>query len=362
MKNRKVASVGPGNVTAYRKGATTYVLVDTGDLGFRYRSVNRSTRIHGGERFAVRFGHDLGKLPRGEDSAAPVVTFHPFRAEFDTNGYWYDPLPPEWVRLSANVEMEPDESLVARVRLGSGRTIATPVEPDDVPGLNEVWLDLRGVEPGTRYALELVHDGDVVDRYEGTVREPRATLSGVGIVQFGGAAAVNATVSATHGGRIEVLDESCDVLGSKWIEPGIDRRVTIELWSDGHRIQVRPDVLVRVARHHGASGALYRGATGWTTADYGGGFCPPEGQPPTPTPTPTPSPTPSPTPVGSLRSPTATPTPFSDPTPRPATPTGTGSPVGGEPGQTNGDGGSGFTTAATLLALVAVVLLRARSG
>lgn len=360
MKNRKVASVGSANVTAHRNGTTTYALVETDDLAFRYRSVNRSARIHGGERFAVRFGYDLAELPRGEDPAAPVVGFHPFRAQFDTNGYWYEPLPPEWVRLRVNVEIEPDESLLARVSLDDGRTIPAPVGSDHAPGPGRVWLDLRSVEPGTEYDLELVHDGTVVDRYNGTVREPRAALSNATLTWYGGGTAVGVTVSASHGGKVQVLDESCDVLGSTWIAPGGDRRVTVELWTEGgHRVQFRPDVLVRVARHRGASGALYRGTAGWTTADYDGGPCPPESRPSTPTPTPTSTATPTPN-----ATPPATPpptvSPTATPTPPPTTATETVSPASGESGRTSGDGGSGFTLTTTLLGLVALVLWRAR--
>jgi hypothetical protein len=392
---RKVASVGPENVTAHRNGTTTYALVETDDLAFRYRSTNRSARIHGGERFVVRFGHDLAELPRGEDPAAPVVGFHPFRAEFDTNGYWYEPLPPERVRLRVNVEIEPDESLVARVSLDDDRTVSAPVGPDHAPGPDEVWLDLRSVEPGTEYDLELVHDGDVVDRYRGIVREPRAALSNATLTWYGGGTAVGVTASASHGGKVQVLDESCDVLGSTWIAPGGDRRVTVELWTGGgHRIQFRPDVLVRVARHRGASDPFYRGPAARATLGFEDTLCPVRDSPSTPTPTPaTPTPTTSPTPDpgDASRTPTGSPhpptTPGTEPSDGAAPSTGSAgggngegdesvrtgrdgasgfsAPVGrdgasGFSAPVGRDGESGFTVPVTLLGLVTLALLGAR--
>ena len=363
MKNRKVASVGSEAVTAHRNGTRTYALVETDELSFRYRSVNRSARIHGGERFAVRFGYDLAELPRGEDPAPPVIGFHPFRAEFETNGYWYEPLAPEWVGLRVNVEVEPDESLVARVRLEDGRTVATPVEPDHAPGPDRVWIDLRDVEPGTGYDLELVHDGTVVDRYDGTVREPQATLSNATLAWYGGGTALAVTVSASHGGKVQVLDESCEVLGSRWIAPGDARRVPVELRTDdGYRIQFRPDLLVRVARHRGASHALYRGPDAEVRIDYSG-YCPTRDQSSTPTPTLGPSLTPSSTAIPPPSS-TATPPPSSTgtaalpPTRPPSTAPGTGSAADGGGDRTSGDGGSGFTPAATLVVIVVVLFGR----
>jgi len=185
MVNRKAAWLGPENVTVYRDGTTTYALVRTGSLAFRYRRVLRPAEIDGGERFAVEFGYDLGGGPDEDDPAGPVVEFFPVRSEFDPNAP-SDPPPPGSVDLAAlppgpaelpvRVFVPPEESLAVRVRLDEGRTIRAPVEPAE-GGVG--WVsrpDLRNVSPGTDYALELVHDGVVVDRYDGTVREPRATV------------------------------------------------------------------------------------------------------------------------------------------------------------------------------------------
>lgn len=354
--NRKAASVGRENLTVHRNGTMTYALVETDELAFRYRSVDRSTRVYGGERFAVELGHHLPDISRGGyEPAGPVVELHPFRAEFVTNGYWYEPLPPEWVELSVNVEVEPAKSLVARVTLWDGRTITRPVGPAEESGPNRVWTDLRDVEPGTAYALELVHDGEVVERYNGTVREPRATLSDATITEVEGGTAVDVTVSTSHGGKVQVLDESCDVVGTKWVEPGVDRRVTVELWNDdGERISrsvAEDGVLVRVARHRGASDALYRAPDPRATVGSDGGYCPASDRPSTPTTTPTPT-------VTSRVSPTAS-TPSTTPPPAtkgtdPADGTRTTDDVSDR--ATTAPDGPGFAVPTALLVLVGLVL------
>ena len=360
MVERKVAMVGPGTVTAYRNGTTTYALVGTGDLSFRYPGVDRTTRIHDGERFAVRFGFDLDELPRGDEPEGPVVEFYTHRAEFHTAGYWYEPLPPEWVELSVDVGVEPDDSLVARVRLEDGRTIAAPV---DAPGPNRVWLDLRDVDPGTGYVLELVHDDETVDRYEGTVREPGATLANATLSRVDGGAAVGVTVSTSHGGQVQVLDGSCDVVGTRWVAPGAERRLTIELGDDGERIPLsaaEDGVLIRVARHRGTSDEIYRGPAAEATVDFDGGSCPPPDFPSRPAATPSPIPSPTETPTASPSVRTESPSETSPSTTASSTDdsvdeeTTTGE---SRNGGTTGSDGAGFTALAALSGLLAAALV-----
>ena len=78
MKNRKIASLGRENVTVHRDGATAYAVVETGDLGFRYRRVHRPTEVYGGERFAVQFRYDLpDDWDRGTVPSSPIIEFQP---------------------------------------------------------------------------------------------------------------------------------------------------------------------------------------------------------------------------------------------------------------------------------------------
>ena len=84
MKNRKLASIGPGNVTVHRNETTVYAVVETGNLTFRYRSVLREAQIHGGERFAVQFGYDLpDDWSRATTPESPIIEFQP-RSELTT--------------------------------------------------------------------------------------------------------------------------------------------------------------------------------------------------------------------------------------------------------------------------------------
>lgn len=360
-----VATVGRGNVTAHRSGTTTYVLVDTGEVAFRHPGSEVPAEVNGGERFAVEFGYDRADAPYGGDSSAPVIELYPFESRFDTVGHWYEPLPPEWVQLSVAVNIVPEDSLVARATLDGNRTAVAPVDPDDVPGLAHVWLDLRGVEPGTGYALELVYDGQVVDRYEGTVREPRATLENATLVTVGDGTAVNVTARLSHGGQVRVVDEECREVGTEWVDPGNGTRLSIELWNErGKRIRAGDGygVLIHAIRARGASRATYPGPESVAGVGFNS-TCQRLPLPWTPASTPTAQPTtasPGPSPETTARPRTA-----------PETATTPGAPGGGGGTETggardgDGDGGTGtpgqpgFTALAALAALLALASLRA---
>lgn len=340
-----VATVGPSNVTAQRDGATTYVVVDTGELAFHHRGSGRASDLHGGERFAVRFGHDIEPLSRTDDPAT-VVGLHDYESAFFTTGPAYEPLAPEWVQLTADVNVPPEESVVVRLTLDGERTRTATMPAEDIPGFGEVWLDLRDVEPGTPYVLELVHDGAVTDRYEGTVREPTATVETVTQTEVTAEVVVTtddgqrekktiddhvalvADVSLSHGGKVQVFDADCDRLGTRWVDPDNETRVTVRLWDHGEPLQGLEDgttyrLHIRTVRPRGDGEVLYTNEDAATTIRGSWGCEAPIG-PETPAPNATPSsgttgPSRSPTtapPESPTRSPTAPPhsTPSVDPT------------------------------------------------
>lgn len=74
--NRMVAPTGPANATVRRNASMVYVLVETADLTFKYRRVDRQTQLYGGERFAVQFGYDLpDDWSRGSVPDSPIIEF-----------------------------------------------------------------------------------------------------------------------------------------------------------------------------------------------------------------------------------------------------------------------------------------------
>lgn len=263
----KVALVGPENVTVHRAATTVYVLVDTGAIEFQYyyppKDRYRPAPVWNGDRFGVGFGYHLDELSvtGWRDPTGPEVTLYTSRGEFSTFDR-YDPLPPEVVERSVRVTVDPDESLVARVALEDGRTITGAVETGNGSGFYPVSLDLGCVEPGTDYALELVYDGIVVDRYDGTVVEAQATLTDPEIVEYreqhGGwivnQTAVEVTATLSHGGAVTVRDGLDRNLGTRSVEPGVEKRLRIPL-----RGEPAQDLRVLALREDGAAETFYRG-------------------------------------------------------------------------------------------------------
>lgn len=80
----KAPRLGPDNVTIYRDGTTTYVVVETGALEFpRYlteKDTYEPAGLSDGDRFAVEFGYDLDDVPfhgaSEYDPAGPEVTLY----------------------------------------------------------------------------------------------------------------------------------------------------------------------------------------------------------------------------------------------------------------------------------------------
>lgn len=276
----KLAALGAANASVHRNGTTVYVLVDTANLTFvRTRSgADEPEPARDGERYAVTFGYGLEKFA----AAGPEVELYTTESRFVAGPTrTYDPLPPEVVNRSVQVNIEPESGLVARLTLDGGGNVTVPVETDDRSKWRRATLDLRDVQPGTAYALELVHDGDVVDRYEGTVREPAATVTNVTVTEVDNWTAVNATATLSHGGEVRVFNEDGDRLGWTAVPPGEETDVSITLRGEAD------ELVVRAAREQGAGEAYY--ADAGTTIDFS------DRQLRDPLATPTATPTPSPT-------------------------------------------------------------------
>ncbi|MDZ7700660.1 MAG: hypothetical protein U5J98_00555 [Halobacteriales archaeon] len=250
----KVARVGPANLTVHRAGTTTYVVVDTGKLAFHYQgSEDHSAYVRDGNRFAVTFGYGLE--PDAEASG-PTLALHPTAAEF----YRLEPgepLPAGGASsFPCKVNIQPDTTPTVRLTLRDNWTVTHAVGPVDWSGFQGVTLDLRDVEPGTSYTLELVHDGVVVDRTNGTVLDPSARVRNATLTEVRSEqvvtrdgervtevvddrVAVNVTVRLSHGGKVEVLDETCEQVGVEWVDPGVETRVSVGAL-EGQRPSPRP--------------------------------------------------------------------------------------------------------------------------
>ncbi|QLD89722.1 PGF-CTERM sorting domain-containing protein [Natronomonas salina] len=281
----KRTRLGPENATVHRNGSTVYVLADTGGLTFERAGDDdgEPEPLRDDERYAFTFGYDL------DETAAdgPAVDLYTTPSEFNTGSTnWFAPLPPEEVRRSVTVNVEPEERHVARITLEDGREVTDavgPVEWAEKPG---VTLDLRDVEPGTDYTLELLHDGEVVDSYEGTVREPEATVTNVSVTVVNNWTAVNATANLSHGGEVRVVNEDGDRLGWSAVPPSAETHVSVRLRGSAEELVVKP------AREVGADERFYAGS--WTTIDASDL----EIRDPLASPTPTPMDTATATPTG----------------------------------------------------------------
>lgn len=363
----KVASVGPANATALRSGSTVYVLVDTGALAFRYGEDGEPTPVRDGDRFTAIFGYDDEHA-----TEPPEVALYGARAEFFDHRR-NEPLAPGVVNRTVVVNIEPDDAVVARLALGGDRTLVAPVEPVTWSGFQGVTFDLRGVEPGTDFTLELVHDGSVVERYRGAVVEPRARVTNVTLTRvetdhvvtrdgervtetITDHTAVGATARLSHGGKLVVLDGSCEQVGVQWLDPGNETRVSIPLWRGGEPVRGRNasgfGVLVRAVRDDHTAETPYPGPTARAVAGSDADACRPSVATPTAGPgdhTPTTESTPGTSSTQPDRSTTAGDGGTST----------TDVAVGETP--TTAPGQPGFTAVAALLAVVAA-LLRAGVG
>lgn len=275
---RKAIAVGPANATALRAGSTTYLLVDTGSVDFERPPDGDPAELRDGDEYQVRFGYD-------DPVSGPRFELSRTAAEFyGLPGHQYAPLPPEWVNRSVSVHVEPDDRLFAQLTLEDGRTLEDDVGRVGWAGSPGVSLDLRDVEPGTGYTLELVHDGEVVERHEGTVREVAARLSDPTVeanattTEWGTASFVNVTATLSHGGHVEVLTDDGELLGRSYrdvdgdpIQPDVETRVSVDFrvnGSDDVATDPTEEIQVRAARERHTSEAFYQGPNTTLWLDY----------------------------------------------------------------------------------------------
>jgi hypothetical protein len=241
---RKAISPDPANTTVSRNGSTTYLSFETEELDVGYfppwEDSGSGATLYEGDRFAVLFGYDANDLYRGPQ----VSLFYEAAAFVDPAGV----VAPEQVTGTVRTFVPPEDDLTVRTIFENGSTTTTRVSVNSSSS-TEYSLDFRGVSPKTAYTLELVYDGNVVDRHEGTVREPEATLwdADVAAVEGGSVdARVTLVATLTHGGTVVVRDGFGARVGSTTVPPGEATDLSIDLrFADSGAID--PDELHVVA-------------------------------------------------------------------------------------------------------------------
>jgi len=223
----RVFQLGPANTTAYRAGNTTYAVVDTGAVTVDRSSPEGPPEVPGaGQEYDVDVADDVSAAS-AETREFTIVTE---RAKFEPEAS-YDPLAPAAVEIPVSIYVRPDERVVVNLSPDDGRTRSEPVELSERFGYairSNATFDLGDVEPGEGYTLELVHDGEVVDERNGTVRDPEASLSDVRFVEVDGQRRLNVTVRLSHGGK--VVTETADgdrLTATDEVPPGEPRVMSI---------------------------------------------------------------------------------------------------------------------------------------
>ena len=332
----KVFRLGPANTTVYRSGNTTYAVIDTGTVDVDRHDSNESVdaEINRGDVYQIQFGTDLS-MTREEGSEFRTIDVE---AEFDDGVF--DPLAPDIVNRTVRTYIEPDEELVVTLSLDGGETRSERmVVSDGDSGKrsvdSHVEFDLREVDSGTEYTLELVHDGTVVDRRNGTVLEPNATLTGARFVEIAGERHLTFTVRLSHGGTVvtETLDgERRAVVDG--IAPGESTEVEIPVQED---YLDDPDAKARLVPERGHVRAFRTG--GPTVTAYPNAAYAIDGE--------------------EIHRGTLTPTPTATPTPA-ASASPTGTTTAGSPDNPNDQPGFGTMITVVALAVAALVFLARR--
>ena len=332
----KVFRPGPANTTVYRSGNTTYAVIDTSTVDVDRPDSNRSenAEIDRGDVYQIQFGTDLS-MTREEGSEFRTIDVE---AEFDDGVF--DPLAPDIVNRTVRTYIEPDEELVVTLSLDGGETRSERVVvsggDSGKRGVDShVEFDLREVDSGTEYTLRLVHDGTVVDRRNGTVSEPNATLTDARFVEIVGERHLTFTVRLSHGGTVvtETLDgERRAVVDG--IAPGESTEVEIPVQED---YLDNPDAKARLVPERGHVRAFRTG--GPTVTAYPNATYAIDGE--------------------EIRRGTLTPTPTATPTPA-ASASPTGTTTAGSPDDPDDQPGFGTAITVAALAVAALVLLARR--
>jgi len=363
----------PAHVTVYRTRNTTYVTVPLDSAGedgeeatFEIRDGDRRISTAHPRRFVVAFSYEVAFGP-GEDEELwlspddhpsmelhpkPILTFDP-------------PLNyPSWSLVGPDVvtgtgRFAITRNFTARAVFDDGITINTTVTPTPDSEIVEFDLDFRDAGPGSSFTLELLHDGTVFEQHNGTVQEPSASLSKPQVRAVGDddeSFLLQVTAFLSHGGAVDVVDETGESLTVVEVEPGEQADRSIQLPDEELRERQPSELRVRALQGVTYERIPYDAENATRTVDVSARDW--GADTPTATPSATATPTPTPTPE-----PDSTPTDVT-PTPTEATPSTQADPTATVPGTETvaDDDGTGFGVLAALAAPVICVGLGRRGG
>lgn len=239
----KAIRLGPENATAYRTDRGAYLVVDTGELDVEFPEYGEDeAQLRDGDRFAVTFGYGLDDVvDRGFSAGRSDFEFGLYTAASDLRSTQpvIEKAPPAVVNHTVAVNAGMPEDHRVRISLEDGSTVNRTVGTVPWARTSGASLDLRGVEPGTAYTLELRYEDELVERYNGTVTPPEATITDPAVVRTGGQTRLNATVTLSHGGEVGLFNGTGMELttarfdaADEPIEPGVETTVSFLLATD----------------------------------------------------------------------------------------------------------------------------------
>jgi hypothetical protein len=148
-------------------------------------------------------------------------------------------VPPAVIHRPIRIFAPPEDSVRVRATFEDGKSIM--VRPNWTPRFRTVdlSLNLSEVAPGTEYTLELLHNGEIVDRRTGTVVKPEATLHEIQLIDDG---TMMIRVALSHDGTLTVRDDGGQVIAEQNVSSGNETELLIPLPDD-----LRPPIHVSSA-------------------------------------------------------------------------------------------------------------------
>jgi len=228
----RIAHLGIDNTTVYRTGQTAYVVVEPDAVTFELSHSSESTSVDPEGMVYALFGYE-GTYVSTEFRIVPqAATFeHPSAAD--------EVVPPAVIHRPIRIFAPPEDSVRVRATFEDGKSIM--VRPNWTPRFRTVdlSLNLSEVAPGTEYTLELLHNGEIVDRRTGTVVKPEATLHEIQLIDDG---TMMIRVALSHGGTLTVRDDGGQVIAEQNVSSGNETELLISLPDD-----LRPPIHVSSA-------------------------------------------------------------------------------------------------------------------
>jgi hypothetical protein len=228
----RIAHLGIDNTTVYRTGQTAYVVVEPDAVTFELSHSSESTSVDPEGMVYALFGYEGTYISTEFRIVPQAATFeHPSAAD--------EVVPPAVIHRPIRIFAPPEDSVRVRATFEDGKSIM--VRPNWTPRFRTVdlSLNLSEVAPGTEYTLELLHNGEIVDRRTGTVVKPEATLHEIQLIDD---RTMMIRVTLSHGGTLTVRDDGGQVIAEQNVSSGNETELLIPLPDD-----LRPPIHVSSA-------------------------------------------------------------------------------------------------------------------